>query len=453
MPSMIGYHELNPVPDSHLLALNPVAHLVFGTLIKADETVKRARYVKSLLPNTKVIMRLWPDDMQSSKMTPNQWIQTYAKYGGQGIILMADNEPDMSGDVRTIARWYERLLDLAGPMNIPLCVGVFSTGNPHHEKYGELLPMFRGLDKWKAVGNIWGPHAYYDPKDPAHRDWQIYRHLTYGYKVCDDNGLSRPDTVFTEVGIAVDYNPKEGWRALAGLNGAAYAKQLFAFKLPVPILIFAYGDDGNWTKFNVGDAPDFQNELVLEAGKTPDPGTGPAPGTGTGTGPDMGTGTPSFPALPAASDSRWVNATQIMPGPIRVRKLPVVRDDTLTGVDLMQNDAIKIIEAVRFVDSAGEWIAVQAKGVVGWSRRPPAQFQLTPVVDPGTGTNPGTGTGTNPGTGTGTTPTNPVGLTAAEITQLRQLQTRATQLHSTIRDAQSQLDALYQQIDALYKKT
>src|SRR5690606_29434416 len=152
---------------------------------------ERAKRLKRGLPETIVIFRKWPDDNIHMRMTPQRWVDEHAKYAVDGLVIQAGNEPD-PGDLPAVARWYEQIMDLAGPRGIPVAVGSISTGNPHHERMDQLAEMWRALDRWHDL-HLWIPHEYFDRSVDNAKPWHIGR-ITFAFQACDRLGVKRPRT-------------------------------------------------------------------------------------------------------------------------------------------------------------------------------------------------------------------------------------------------------------------
>lgn len=265
---MLGYNLLldAPLDLPHLTTLNP------GALVVVNGW-ERARDLKRALPNTLVIYRQWPDDNIHQRLSPQAWVDAHAAYGAGGIIVQADNEPNVA-NLPALAQWYAQVMDLAGQRGLAVAVGTFSTGNPHHERYHELEPMWRALDRWHDL-HLWLPHEYFDVRVDTSRTWHIGR-FQFGWQVCDRLGLRRPRTVIGELGVAQHMDAGRGWKA-AGLSEDQYADELtkaaraYVDQGVLGACIFSLGRLGGWASFDVAGSTRLRERLItLSAGlKTP----------------------------------------------------------------------------------------------------------------------------------------------------------------------------------------
>lgn len=245
---------------------------------------ERARDLKQLLPNTAVIYRHWPDNNIHRRMTPQQWVDAHAPFAAGGVIVQTGNEP-ATDNLPQLAQWYADVMAIAGQRGMAVAVGSFSTGNPHHERYPQLEPMWRALDHWYDL-HVWSPHEYFDVHLDRSLTWHIGRFLI-GWKACDRLGLQRPRTIIGELAVAQGMDAGRGWKA-AGLSEAQYADELekaarFYHKHGVlGACIFSLGRLGGWDSFDVQGALALQQRLValsdqLRAGATPSPVQVPPP--------------------------------------------------------------------------------------------------------------------------------------------------------------------------------
>lgn len=375
--SGIGYHALTPTPRATLAELRPAAQLVFGHIDNAGKAIAEAERVREWLPGTLVIVRLWPDDNQSERMTPAEWHARYQPHLRRGLIYLADNEPPLHGGREAIeprARWYAELIERVCGDGHSLIVGNFAPGTPpdHERDYQALLPMFRALAEHRGRA-YWGPHAYYDPQTmEADYFWKFRRPLYFGGRVCRAAGLPLPTTIYTEAGIAVAADGGRGWR-LAGISAGEYARQLLQLQARlrddegahVPFCAFCWGPWDVTPSFGLHDAPEFQRALVRALAENPAPQPAPQPIPQTDPQPDP---PPEFIAPPRIPD-RLADA-RLAAGPaLNIRSGPGRRYPVIGRLPAEQ-ESVRV-ETHRLPDEEGcyEWDFVEGDGRRGWVAR------------------------------------------------------------------------------------
>lgn len=256
---MIGYNLLldAAIDEAHLRALQPGALVVVSSW-------DRARAIKELLPETSVSYRHWPDDNIHRRMTPQQWVDAHAQFAEAGVIVQADNEP-ATDNLPQLAQWYADVMDGAGERGMAVAVGSFSTGNPHHERYHELEPMWRALERWHDL-HVWSPHEYFDVQVDRSMTWHVGRFL-FGWQACVRLGLRRPRTLIGELAVAQGMDAGRGWKA-AGLSETQYADELekaahfYSRHGVLGACIFSLGKLGGWDSFDVQGEPVLQQRLI-----------------------------------------------------------------------------------------------------------------------------------------------------------------------------------------------
>src|SRR5688572_7551881 len=98
MPSRISYNvHAQRLPNhdrliAHLKTIQPNAVLVMDGVGLAQE-------IKSLLPNTTVISRIYPDDDIHKRLTPEQWLERRAPEAQHGLYLYTTNEAGFGQDL------------------------------------------------------------------------------------------------------------------------------------------------------------------------------------------------------------------------------------------------------------------------------------------------------------------------------------------------------------------
>lgn len=302
--STLGIHELQPVPDATIRALNPQVYVVARAVNpayfadNARKAVERWRQVRALLdPAAVCALRLWPDDKQStSGLTPQEWLNRYGGYHQPGMLLMPDNEAE-SGSVAVIQRvvqWHVDLIRLASPRKIALGVGCFPTGNPLEPEYGLLRPLFAAMHQARREHGVihwWRPNAYWNPQDAGHEQYHLQRHQRMMRQVCRDIGevpMFQGEIGIVGLNAEGKYDAGKGYQTL-GITPEAYALMLAdkASRLDVPAAIFCAGagmdDSRQWESFDVNRG-DFWRLLAqhtprrpMRVPTLPDAGGGSAP--------------------------------------------------------------------------------------------------------------------------------------------------------------------------------
>lgn len=281
MIRLIGFQELLPdqAPDALLQALQPAAHVVYSGGASVSEAQARALHVHALLPNCRVLLRLYGDNDQSGAAVTGDPVAAaqalYAAYKPlwkPGFTLFTDNEPGVNALDRRVDFWVA-LMDAAGADGIPIGYAAFSEGTPDIPDYARLLPAFRRAAFWKAKGvnHVWTPHGYFDPNDrsavfDAGFYWHVDRPRREARAAClaAKPPVPVPDLVMTELGIAVGYDAHRGYKSPGGLGGREYAERLVGFHLSFPSCIFSAGAFGGWENFNVLDDPDCLTVLLAQ---------------------------------------------------------------------------------------------------------------------------------------------------------------------------------------------
>ena len=266
----LGLQELLParVPDAYLLALNPAAHVVYSGAGSKQEACDRALHVAALLPACRVFLRLQGDNDQSGAIfqsTPEQAAaEVYSRYQPlmrKAFITFFDNEPGVNALDDRVKFWIA-LMDLAGADGLRIGYAAFSEGTPDIPEYARLIPAFERAAYWKARGipHWWTPHGYFDPNDPGGLYWHVARPAREAKAAWG----KLPDLVMTEIGIAVGYDARAGYKRAGGLPGRAYIQRMVGFDLPHASNIFCWGSTGGWGEFDLSNDPDAQDELLKQ---------------------------------------------------------------------------------------------------------------------------------------------------------------------------------------------
>jgi hypothetical protein len=252
--SRLGLHELEPPPDHLLTQLNPQVYVTVQQCNVADNQWKgmeRARYLKRLLPNTKIGVRWYcgdhGDDKQSTRISPAQYANDYFQLHVPGTLLMPDNEAEASKDdpdvVRRVVAWWVDVIRRATDAGVTLGIGCFPTGNPDYPQYDLLLPMFLAMRDAAIRGVVhwWRPNAYFVPSDLNHKHDHTERHQREGRRVCNAARIPFPPFFLGELSpLGKITDAHFGFRKM-GLNGGQAAQLCIDERLDAPAAFYAAG--------------------------------------------------------------------------------------------------------------------------------------------------------------------------------------------------------------------
>lgn len=279
-------------------------------LSPADKVWQRVDAIRAALPDTMIILRIWPDDGIWLRMTPAEhWRQKAAPIADwlrtQNIKLLADNE-SVTDDMTPYAAWHAELMHLYAEQGVGLAVGRTATGNPAHHHYEQMDVMWLTLAQYPDL-HVYSPNEYYD----LGRDNDLVGRYKRAWARFDYYGRKRPVTTIGEFGLAVNLDPHNGWQG--NIDERKYAQQVIDYARHmydgVPLAIYSYPDWDN-TGFGVGEA--FMSELEQN----------PAPYR-----------VHNFPVAPPLSvdDPRWIEATaRPKEAWVTIRVSPTVNSAQLT---------------------------------------------------------------------------------------------------------------------------
>lgn len=239
--------------------------------VKGGERFDRAMWfveqMYNRLPNTKVILRKWPDDgilkrynydiglWFNSVINPYlQWLKHYTN-----VIWLLDNE-STEPNLTQYANATAQAMELCGKLGIALAVGRFAAGNPKEHQYSELDPMWQSLKKWWNL-HIWSPNEYFEKPNTTGGSGSIFRYYN-GWQRCKQKYNFIPKTVIGEFGLAVNYLSDKGFKTI-GLDEREYyticSRYFRVYYAPynVPVNLFSIG---KWNGFEVSDTFFVQNE-------------------------------------------------------------------------------------------------------------------------------------------------------------------------------------------------
>lgn len=224
---------------------------------KAMQFVERMSYNA---PDTKVILRKWPDDGILARYNYDayswfeheiypllNWLKRYKP------LWLLDNE-SMSDDLKPYAQASYTAMELMANHDLNLAVGRFATGNPKEHQYQQLDKMWEGLKKWYDL-HIFSPNEYFEKPDKISGSGSIFRyHLAWNR--CKEQYNFYPRTVIGEFGLAVGYDPHKGFRKI-NLDENVYGDLCnFYFSryyapYEVPVCMFSVGV---WNGFEIGES-------------------------------------------------------------------------------------------------------------------------------------------------------------------------------------------------------
>lgn len=260
----------------HLHVIQPRWINVMGSNMRWGRVLDLASRLKREMPNTRIILRYWPDDGNWAKpeyRDPRAWYVQFKQYMDMGFVMLTDNE-SVTADMRPYAAWQAAIIRLAMADGNAVAVGRFSTGTPDdgtkgHDHYKDLDEMWYALAESKAAqpagkASVWSPNEYYNKPDGSSAG-HLFRYMN-GWKRCDEEGIPRPTTVIGEYGMCIDYKSAQGYKLL-GITGRPAARMgIDHFNLwhrphGVDVCWYAMGVWGTRGSFNVLDDDDFLKEV------------------------------------------------------------------------------------------------------------------------------------------------------------------------------------------------
>lgn len=340
----ISEYELNLI-IMHLQKIKPDY-----ITVKGGERFDRAMwFVEQLytrLPDTKVILRKWPDDGILKRFNYNvglwfnsiinpylQWLKHYTN-----IIWLLDNE-STEPNLTQYAKATAEAMEMCGKMGVALAVGRFAAGNPKEHQYTELDPMWSGLKKWWSL-HIWSPNEYFEKPDNTGGSGSIFRYYN-GWQRCKQKYNFIPKTVIGEFGLADNYLSDKGFRSI-NLDERKYFEicnryfRVYYAPYNVPVCLFSIG---KWNGFEVSDTFFVQNENnPIEVGMIEKPYLGE---------------TQETPSYAVAIDNG-----------IRVR------DKAVTGKvigHVYKHDTLKVLDDASLIGKTNTWIKVEFGNQIGYT--------------------------------------------------------------------------------------
>lgn len=277
MLSRFGIHELRPVNDDILRRINPQTMVLAFAPFNAhpptqtDNLNKARNHIlarKTLLPNTKLIVRWWHDDQRStSGMSPDDFARDFFPLHIPGTLLMPDNEAAVGAqEYPRVVAWWTRLVGLATEAGVTLAIGCTSTGNPDYPLYSEIEPLLIAMREAARKGVVHWLYAntYYDPDDAGYRYHHLDRHEREFRNVANAAKLPMPPYTTGEFAIAWNYDPLAGFRRKMGHEDYANSLATEVGRLRFPVNGYSAGAgifDTRWKDFNFDDMV-FWEEII-----------------------------------------------------------------------------------------------------------------------------------------------------------------------------------------------
>lgn len=243
-----GLHELQPVPDALLLALNPQVIVTVGTYEHADAINKhraRVQNLRQLLPNALIGVRWWPDDNVLEKFDPDTYADVFFPLHVPGTVLFVGNEDSNShSDPRLFARTvklHTEVLKLATARGIQVGTCCMSTGNPALTQYPLYAPLLREMQvgREKGVYHWLRLNRYFTETDNTH----MRQHENALADACRlaGVGVAVPPIIFGEVGaLRSFFEPERGYHSM-GWSDQKYIDRLKLLDLPYPYAVYCWG--------------------------------------------------------------------------------------------------------------------------------------------------------------------------------------------------------------------
>lgn len=301
-----GIHELQPVPDAWLKALNPQVMVHAGAYTNEPEVNiqkhrTRLAHLVELLPGAVIAARWWYDDdillrlatiYFAGRLRPEYWWRddtiTHAiaqRYADRffplhvpGTVLMVGNEDahdkhDPLVFERTVAL-HVAVCKLATENHIECALGCTPMGTPEYGQYELLVPLFHAMEVGRAAGVVhwWRFNTYF----PVPLDESAVEHLTVrsereGRKVAAAAGVVFPPCFIGEIGTVKSLDETGVGQIGAGVPVDAFASALKAAGNQVPVVIYCWGDGiagGGWESFNIARDPAYVAKLPGLAPRT-----------------------------------------------------------------------------------------------------------------------------------------------------------------------------------------
>lgn len=186
-----------------------------------DLALKFAERTRQLCPDTRVILRQWPDDGLWKLMTPEAYIERRVMpllswLRQHQIILMPDNE-SIEADMRPYAEWMAKVIHMNHALGLQTAYGRTAVGNPREDQYAQMDAMWKAS---AACNGIYSPNEYFNHPNLS-SGGAVARYRLAHARAKQVTGVI-PITVIGEFGMAIEYNPHRGFRSL-GMSEQAYA--------------------------------------------------------------------------------------------------------------------------------------------------------------------------------------------------------------------------------------
>lgn len=219
-----------------------------------DIAMQLTERVRAEVPGIKVVFRhMRPEDtgihtkMSAATLYNMKIAPHLAWFKKHEVIFMPDNES--SGDdnqMRKYAQWQVEIAVLLHKDNLRGAFCRFSTGNIKETQYALLKPIFSAM----MPGDMISPNEYSNaPGRSSGGHLERYEQMWMA--------AGKPlETTIGEAGIAVNYDPGNGYRSI-GLLGSKYAQQMIDEEIwyeggKIDRFLYCVGGYG-WESFQIGD--------------------------------------------------------------------------------------------------------------------------------------------------------------------------------------------------------
>lgn len=352
----------------------------------------RAIRAHQLVPGCAVVVRSWRDDEGGlyDKLSPEQTFELY-KNTPKGIIRNLLNEPDGYGNLRKIATWCARVMDLFGAAGIPVVVPNFGEGHPDVDRLAELEELWAAFNRWHGL-HYYGCHEYGTYRGMLFNEagkwdvfpWRVGRFETFVVPYLQRAGHQVPNVILTEFGCdsAHDGTDKRGWKTHWTQKQyfdeiQAAVQKIYAKSHYTGLCLFSYGNTGrqfsesDWATFDVAEASEFQQ--LMEGAAPPASNPPPVVVQPTPAPAPKPIGLPVFPTSFAlrARDGLLSSTVPIL----NIRELPTVKaravgmltPSAVPGKYIPEDELAPAEAVIETIDSKeGIWIPIAMGEMQGW---------------------------------------------------------------------------------------
>lgn len=218
-----------------------------------DRAMTLVERVRAEIPGIRVFWRQLEDTGIHAQMQPFEWYASRVSPRLEWLkknqcIFVLDNES--SGDnsqIQRYAAWEADVLKRLHTVGLFGAACRFATGNIREDQYALLKPIFDVM----LPGDYISPNEYSNAPGKSSGG-----HLERYMNIWRAAGRNLPTTI-GEAGIAADYDPGKGYRAVPGLTGRVYAEQMISEEIwygggSIDRFLYCIGGHG-WENFQIGD--------------------------------------------------------------------------------------------------------------------------------------------------------------------------------------------------------